>query len=204
MWNWMRERNLKMATKRFKNIHIEPLSKQWATLEKVTFDYQMADGRWVEQKRESYNRGDGAVILLFNKKKKTVILTKQFRMPTYFNGNEDGFMIEACAGMLDKDHPEECIIREVEEETGYCIPKAEKVFELFSTPGAVTEKLYYFIGEYDDSMKVSSGGGLDEENEDIEVLELTFQKALGMMFSGEIEDAKTVILLQYLQNKNLL
>lgn len=191
-------------SKRFKNIQIETLSKQWATLEKVTFDYQMADGRWVEQKRESYNRGDGAVILLFNKKKKTVILTKQFRMPTYFNGNEDGFMIEACAGMLDKDHPEECIIREVEEETGYRIPKAEKVFELFSTPGAVTEKLYYYIGEYEDNMKVSSGGGLDEENEDIEVLELSFQKALDMMFSGEIEDAKTVILLQYLQNKNLL
>lgn len=204
MWNWRRERSLKMATKRFKNIQIETLSKQWATLEKVTFDYKMADGHWVVQKRESYNRGDGAVILLFNKKKKTVILTKQFRMPTYFNGNEDGFMIEACAGMLDKDHPEQCIIREVEEETGYRIPNAEKVFELFSTPGAVTEKLYYYIGEYEDNMKVSSGGGLDEENEDIEVLELSFQKALDMMFSGEIEDAKTVILLQYLQNKNLL
>lgn len=195
---------MKIMTKRFKNIHIETLSKQWATLEKVTFDYQMQDGRWVQQTRESYNRGDGAVILLYNKEKRTVVLTKQIRIPTYFNGNKDGFVIEACAGMLDKDHPEACVIREVEEETGYKIPRAEKVFELFSTPGAVTEKLYYFIGEYSDSMKVSSGGGLDEENEDIEVLELSFEEALEMMFKGEIEDAKTVILLQYIQNKNLL
>lgn len=196
-------RKTKIMTKRFKNIQIETLSKEWATLERVTFDYHISDGRWVQQTRESYNRGDGATILLYNKEKQTVILTKQIRIPTYFNGNEDGFVIEACAGMLDKDHPEECIIREVEEETGYRIPKAEKVFELFSTPGAVTEKLYYFLGAYDDSMKVSAGGGLDEENEDIEVLELPFKKALEMMYSGEIEDAKTVILLQNLIIRNL-
>lgn len=193
-----------MMTNRISNIKIETLSKQWATLEKVTFDYKMMDGRWVQQTRESYNRGNGAVILLFNKENKTVILTKQFRMPTLLNGNKSGFVIEACAGMLDEDHPDECIIREVEEETGYRIPKVEKVFELYSTPGAVTEKLYYYIGEYQASMKVGSGGGLDSESEDIEVLELPFQKALQMMHIGNIEDAKTVILLQYLQNKNLL
>lgn len=193
-----------MMTNRISNIKIETLSKQWATLEKVTFDYKMMDGRWVQQTRESYNRGNGAVILLFNKENKSVILTKQFRMPTLLNGNESGFVIEACAGMLDEDHPDECIIREVEEETGYRIPKVEKVFELYSTPGAVTEKLYYYIGEYQASMKVGSGGGLDSESEDIEVLELPFQKALQMMHIGNIEDAKTVILLQYLQNKNLL
>lgn len=193
-----------MMTNRISNIKIETLSKQWATLEKVTFDYKMMDGRWVQQTRESYNRGNGAVILLFNKENKTVILTKQFRMPTLLNGNKSGFVIEACAGMLDEDHPDECIIREVEEETGYRIPKVEKVFELYSTPGAVTEKLYYYIGEYQASMKVGSGGGLDSESEDIEVLELPFQEALQMMHIGNIEDAKTVILLQYLQNKNLL
>lgn len=205
MWNWKPENNLmRTMTNRVSNIKIETLSKQWATLEKVTFDYQLKDGSWVEQTRESYNRGDGAVILLFNKENRTVILTKQFRIPTLLNGNESGFVIEACAGMLDKDNPEECIIREVEEETGYRIPKVEKVFELYSTPGAVTEKLYYFIGEYQESMKVGSGGGLESENEDIEVMELPFQKAIKMIYSGEIEDAKTVILLQYLQNKNLL
>ena len=191
-------------TNRVTNIKIETLSKQWARLEKVTFDYQMKDGRWVEQTRESYNRGDGAVVLLYNKEKHTVVLTKQFRMPTMLNGNETGFMIEATAGMLDRDNPEACVIREVEEETGYLIPKVEKVFELYSTPGAVTEKLYYFIAEYTDAMKVSSGGGLDSENEDIEILELPFEEALAMMQSGEIEDAKTVILLQYLQNIKLL
>lgn len=205
MWNWKPENNLmRTMTNRVSNIKIETLSKQWATLEKVTFDYQLKDGSWVEQTRESYNRGDGAVILLFNKENRTVILTKQFRIPTLLNGNESGFVIEACAGMLDKDNPEECIIREVEEETGYRIPKVEKVFELYSTPGAVTEKLYYFIGEYQESMKVGSGGGLESENEDIEVMELPFQKAIKMIYSGEIEDAKTVILLLYLQNKNLL
>lgn len=205
MWNWKPENNLmRTMTNRVSNIKIETLSKQWATLEKVTFDYQLKDGSWVEQTRESYNRGDGAVILLFNKENRTVILTKQFRIPTLLNGNESGFVIEACAGMLDKDNPEECIIREVEEETGYRIPKVEKVFELYSTPGAVTEKLYYFIGEYHESMKVGSGGGLESENEDIEVLELSFDRAIQMIYSGEIEDAKTVILLLYLQNKNLL
>lgn len=205
MWNWKPENNLmRTMTNRVSNIKIETLSKQWATLERVTFDYQLKDGSWVEQTRESYNRGDGAVILLFNKENRTVILTKQFRIPTLLNGNESGFVIEACAGMLDKDNPEECIIREVEEETGYRIPKVEKVFELYSTPGAVTEKLYYFIGEYHESMKVGSGGGLESENEDIEVLELSFDRAIQMIYSGEIEDAKTVILLLYLQNKNLL
>ena len=195
---------MKTMTNRVSNIKIETLSKQWAKLEKVTFDYQLKDGRWVEQTRESYNRGDGAVILLYNKENRTVILTKQFRMPTMLNGNDSGFVIEACAGMLDKDDPENCIIREVEEETGYRIPKVEKVFELFSTPGAVTEKLYYFIGEYKPSMKVGSGGGLDSENEDIEVLELSFEKVTDMLYTGEIEDAKTVLLLLYLQNKKLL
>ena len=195
---------MKTMTNRVSNIKIETLSEQWAKLEKVTFDYQLKDGRWVEQTRESYNRGDGAVILLYNKENRTVILTKQFRMPTMLNGNDSGFVIEACAGMLDKDDPENCIIREVEEETGYRIPKVEKVFELFSTPGAVTEKLYYFIGEYKPSMKVGSGGGLDSENEDIEVLELSFEKVTDMLYTGEIKDAKTVLLLLYLQNKKLL
>jgi len=192
-----------MASKKVKNIKTETLSKQWATLEKITFDYQMPDGNWVEQKRESYNRGDGAVILLYNTEQQTVILTKQFRMPTYRNDNTSGFVIEACAGMLDKDAPEACIIREVEEETGYRINHAEKLFELYSSPGAMTEKLHYFIAPYSASMKVNAGGGLDSEQEDIEVLELPFSKAIDMLHSGEIEDAKTAILLLYLQTSKL-
>lgn len=188
---------------RIKNIKTETLSKQWATLEKITFDYQMPDGNWVEQKRESYNRGDGAVILLYNTEQQTVILTKQFRVPTYRNDNTSGFVIEACAGMLDKDAPEACIVREVEEETGYKINHAEKLFELYSSPGAMTEKLHYFIAPYSASMKVNAGGGLDSEQEDIEVLELPFSKAIDMLHSGEIEDAKTAILLLYLQTSKL-
>ncbi|RPD96510.1 NUDIX domain-containing protein [Aureibaculum marinum] len=186
-----------MSNPKVKIKKIINLSNDWYTLDKVNFDYQLKNGSWQNQNRESYDRGDGACILLFNRKKNTVILTKQFRMPSYLNGNKDGMSIEVCAGLLDEDDPITCIKKEAEEETGYQIDKVKQVFKIYSTPGAVTEKIYYFIGEYDDSMKVNEGGGLASESEEIEVLEYDFKTAFEMIKTGEINDAKTVILLQY-------
>tara|TARA_R110002073_G_scaffold279026_1_gene443027 strand:- start:288329 stop:288910 length:582 start_codon:yes stop_codon:yes gene_type:complete len=193
-----------MSNPKVKIKEIQKLSDDWYQLDKVNFDFQLKSGTWKNQNRESYNRGNGACILLYNTKKKTVILTKQFRMPSYLNGNEDGMMIEVCAGLLDENDPITCIINETEEETGYKIKTPTKVFELYSSPGAVTEKIHYFVSQYDDSMKVSEGGGLAEETEEIEVLELDFDKALQMIFENKITDAKTVILLQYAQMNQLL
>lgn len=187
-----------------RNIVTELLSDNWYTLNNITFDYEKEDGTWETQSRETYDRGNGAAILLYNKDKGTVVLTKQFRMPTYLNGNSDGMMIEVCAGLLDGDHPEDCIKKEVEEETGYRVSEVHKVMEAFSSPGAVTEVLFYFIATYEDSMKVSDGGGVDSESENIEVLEMKFEKALNMIKTGEIKDAKSIILLQYAQINGLL
>ena len=182
----------------------EVLSDNWYTLNKVTFDYQKKDDSWITQKREVYDRGNGAAILLYNTKQKTVILTRQFRLPTFINGNATGMMMEVCAGLLDQDTPEQCIIRETEEETGYRIVNVKKVMETYMSPGAVTEILYLFIGEYDQSMKVSDGGGVAHEEENIEVLEMRFEKAYAMIESGEIQDAKSIILLQYAKIQGLL
>ena len=186
-----------MQRKSVRNIQKELLSDNWYSLTKVTFEYLREDGVWETQVREAYDRGNGAVILLYNKEKGTVVLTRQFRMPTYLNGNEDGMMIEACAGILEKGNAEETIKMEVEEETGYKIEKVEKVFESYMSPGSVTEILYFFIGEYNASMKVGEGGGSEEETENIEVLELAFTEALQLMKTGEIKDAKTILLLQW-------
>jgi len=186
-----------VANERVKNIKKTLLSDNWYTLNKFNFDFQTNNGEWVNQEREAYNRGNGAAILLYNKENQTVVLTKQFRMPTYVNGNEDGYMIEVCAGLLDDDNPEDCIRKETEEETGYRITNVKKVFEMYMSPGSVTEKLYFFVAEYDAKMKVSDGGGVESETEDIEVLELPFKESLSMIKSGKIEDAKTIILLQY-------
>ncbi|UFH35427.1 GDP-mannose pyrophosphatase NudK [Flavobacterium acetivorans] len=182
----------------------ELLSDNWYILNKVTFDYQKKDNTWITQKREVYDRGNGAAILLYNSQKKTVILTKQFRLPTYLNGNESGMMIEVCAGLLDEDNPEECIIRETEEETGYRIANIQKVMETYMSPGAVTEILYLFVGEYDQSMKVSEGGGVEHEEENIEVMEMSYDEAYAMIESGQIKDAKTILLLQYAKIKGLI
>lgn len=181
----------------------ELLSDNWYLLNKVTYDYKKDDIAETHI-REVYDRGNGAAILLYNSTQKTVILTRQFRLPTYLNGNKTGMMIEACAGLLDKDHPEQCIIRETEEETGYRIPTVRKVFETYMSPGAVTEILYLFVGEYNQSMKVHEGGGLASEHENIEVLELSFDQAFAMIQSGEIQDAKTIMLLQYAKINNLV
>ena len=175
----------------------ELLSNNWYLLNKVTFDYKMGDQDSETQVREVYDRGNGAVILLYNSNNKTVVLTKQFRLPTYLNGNTSGMVIEACAGLLDAENPEECIIRETEEETGYRLSSVKKVFQSYMSPGSVTEILHFFIGEYQPNMKVSDGGGLAEEHENIEVLEYPFQEAYQMITSGEIIDSKTIMLLQY-------
>ena len=185
-------------------IKTEVLSDNWYTLNKVTFTVRKKDGTIETQSREAYDRGNGAVILLYNLSSGNVILTRQFRLPTYINGNTTGMMIEACAGLLDNDQPEECIKRETEEETGYKISRVEKILEAYMSPGSVTEILHFFIAEYSDDMKITDGGGLEEEGENIEVLELPFEKALQMIDSGEIRDAKTIMLLQHLRIKHIL
>ncbi|PXY43433.1 NUDIX domain-containing protein [Flavobacterium hydrophilum] len=180
------------------------LSDNWYVLNKVTFNYKKENQPVESHIREVYDRGNGAGILLYNSSKKTVILTRQFRLPTYLNGNKTGMMIEVCAGLLDKDNAENAIIRETEEETGFRLSKVQKVIETYMSPGSVTEILYLFVGEYDESMKVSEGGGLDAEQENIEVLEFTFNEAYAMIESGEITDAKTIMLLQHAKIKELI
>lgn len=189
------------------NVQIEKteiLSDNWYILKKVTFSIQKKDGSFQQQSREAYDRGNGAAILLYDKSTGNVILTRQFRLPSFLNGNETGMMIEVCAGLLDNDNPEDCIKRETEEETGYEVSHVEKIFEAYMSPGAVTEILHFFIGEYSKEMKINDGGGLDDEGEDIEVLELSFDEALKMIETGAIKDAKTIMLLQYVRLKNIL
>ncbi|WP_172278599.1 GDP-mannose pyrophosphatase NudK [Chryseobacterium sp. LAM-KRS1] len=193
-----------MQNNKVKIIKTEILSDNWYTLKKVTYEKTKNDGSVEIQSREAYDRGNGATILLYNKNTNTVILTKQFRLPTFINGNSTGMLIEACAGLLDDDNPEDCIRRETEEETGYQISRVEKVFESYMSPGSVTEILHFFIAEYSKEMKIADGGGLEEEGEDIEVLELSFGEVLQMIDNGEIKDAKTIMLLQYLRVKNIL
>lgn len=180
------------------------LSDNWYTLKKITYEQTLSNDCVQIHEREAYDRGNGATILLYNCGLRKVILTRQFRLPTYINGNADGMLIEACAGLLDLDNPESCIRRETEEETGYRIDKVQKVFEAYMSPGSVTELLHFFIGEYTPAMKVSSGGGLLHEQENIEVLEIDFDEALQMMYDGRIRDGKTILLLQYLQLNSYL
>lgn len=189
------------------------LSDNWYTLKKFTFDYQSANGQWETQEREVYDRGNGAAILLYNKQQRTIVLTRQFRLPTYVNRNESGMLIEVCAGLLDlsekdgqtsEESAEACIKRETEEETGYQIQQVEKAFEAYMSPGSVSEILYFFTGEYAAEMKAHEGGGIASEQENIEVLELGFEEALQMVREGSIKDAKTIMLLQYAQINKLL
>ncbi|AZI26080.1 GDP-mannose pyrophosphatase NudK [Pedobacter sp. G11] len=193
-----------MNNENIKILSTEILSDNWYTLNKITFEYHKKDGTVETQNREAYDRGNGATILLYNKENQTVILTRQFRLPTYLNGNASGMLIETCAGLLDKDNPETAIKRETEEETGYKIKDVQKVFEAYMSPGSVTEILYFFTAEYSKDMKVSEGGGHHEEQENIEVLELPFQSALEMIKTGEIKDGKTIMLLQYAQINGLV
>lgn len=177
----------------------ETLSDNKYPLKKVTFNRRTTGGEQQTQESEVYDMGNAATILLYHVKNKTVILTRQFRIPTYLNGNPTGMLIEACAGKMDDESPEECVRRETEEETGYKAENIQKIFEVYMSAGSVTEMLHFFTGTYSDEKKVSEGGGLKDEQEDIEVLEIPFEKALAMIYNGEIKDAKTIMLLQYAQ-----
>jgi nudix-type nucleoside diphosphatase (YffH/AdpP family) len=192
----IRNQEMSMAEDRIRIHKVETLSHDWFLLQKTTFDYRRSDGSWQRQTRETYDRGHGATILLYNRERRTVVLVRQFRFPTWGEGH-DGFLIEAAAGLLDRASPEERIKAEVEEETGYRVSEVRKVFEAFMSPGSVTERLYFFVAEYDPASRIGAGGGIAEEGEDIEVLELDMDLATQMMADGRIADGKTIMLLQY-------
>jgi nudix-type nucleoside diphosphatase (YffH/AdpP family) len=179
---------------RIKDVRV--LSQNHYTLKTTTFEWRRGNGEWQTQHRETYDRGNGATLLPYNLKARTVVLVRQFRYPAYVNGHDD-LVIEAAAGLLDNLSPELRIRAEAEEETGYRLGSIRKVFEAFMSPGSVTEKLHFFVAEYDPSMRIGSGGGLPSEGEDIEVLELAIDQALAMIGDGRIADAKTIMLLQY-------
>lgn len=182
---------------------VETLSDDWYTLKKTTFEYQRKDGTWQAQSRETYDRGNGATILLYNREQHTVILTRQFRFPAYVN-HHSGMLIETCAGLLDQNDPETCIRRETEEETGYRVGTIRKIFEAFMSPGSVTERLFFYVAEYHPDLKIADGGGLLSDGEDIDILELNLDTALQMIESGDIMDGKTIMLLQYAKLARLM
>ncbi|NUU68643.1 GDP-mannose pyrophosphatase NudK [Enterobacteriaceae bacterium BIT-l23] len=173
------------------------LSENYFVLRNITYNLTRGSGEVVRHKREVYDRGNGATILLYNRERRSVVLTRQFRVATWVNGNADGMLIESCAGLLDADAPEACARKEAIEETGFEVGEVTKLFELYMSPGGVTELIHFFMAEYSEAARVNAGGGVDDE--DIDVLELPFEKALAMVRSGEIRDGKTVILLQHLQ-----
>ncbi|MCM2415945.1 NUDIX domain-containing protein [Streptomyces sp. RKAG290] len=176
---------------------VEVLSCDWYVLRRTTFDYQHSDGHRSQEQRETYDRGDGATILLHHTERRTVLLTRQFRLPAYVNGHRDGMLIETAAGLLDGDAPEEAIRREAAEETGHTIGTPEPVFAVYMSPGSVTERLYFFAAPYDSATPTADGYGVAAEGEDITTVELPFDEALAMIRSGEIADAKTIMLLQW-------
>ncbi|MBP6547037.1 MAG: NUDIX domain-containing protein [Phenylobacterium sp.] len=180
-----------------RNLAFHTLSDEWATLKRVTFDYQRRDGTWERQVRQTYDRGDGAVILPYDPDRGTVLLTKQFRIPAYVTGHQEP-LIEAAAGLLDADDPETAIKREAEEELGYRFSAVTPVFKVYMSPGSVTEQLSFFTARYSPADKVGAGGGHADEGEDIEVLEVTLDEALQMVRDGVIVDAKTIMLIQHL------
>ena len=180
---------------RIRNLKEELLSDNWYVLRKYSYEYQRHDGTWQEQHRESYDRGNGACVLLYNLDRRSVVLTRQFRLPAYMNGTADGMLIEVAAGLLDDASPAERVKLEAEEETGYRVEQVEPVFAPYMSPGAVTEKVHCFTARYDDSTIVSDGGGLVQEGEDIEVIEVAFDEALKMAYDGRIADGKTIMLL---------
>lgn len=177
-------------------LEVRILSDDWYLLKKTRFALLRRDGTWQEMTRETYDRGNGATLLLYNRERRSVVLTRQFRYPAYVNGHS-GMLIETAAGLLDKASPEERIRAEVEEETGFRIGELKRVFEAFMSPGSVTERLYFFVASYEKCSRTHEGGGNAEEGEDIEVLELPFDEACKAIQSGLIQDGKTIMLLQY-------
>jgi len=193
----MPEENAQISLSQRVRVHTEQvLSDDWYLLKKTTFDFLRSDGTWQRQSRETYDRGNGATILLYNRARRTVILTRQFRYPAFVNGYSN-LLIETPAGLLDQHSPEEAIRKETMEETGYQIHEVKKVFEAFMSPGSVTEKLYFFVAEYDAAARREDGGGVLHEGEDIETIEMKLDDALGKIQTGEIRDGKTIMLLQY-------
>jgi nudix-type nucleoside diphosphatase (YffH/AdpP family) len=187
-----------VKTDRINVKHRELLSNQWAQLEDVEFDYLRSDGVWQTQRREIYHRGHGAAILLYNLDSQSIVLTRQFRFPAWVIDG-DGFLLEVPAGVIEADNPYETIREETEQETGFLIGNPTLLFKAFASPGSVTEQLYYFTAPYDTARRAGTGGGLEEEGEDIEVLEIDFVKAVELIRIGKIVDAKTIILIQYAQ-----
>ncbi|MBG0827397.1 NUDIX domain-containing protein [Planomonospora sp. ID67723] len=176
---------------------VELLSSSWYVLRKTRFDYRRSDGSWSVEERETYDRGNGATVLLYDAERETVLLTRQFRYPVYVNGHPDGMLLETAAGLLDDDDPETAIRREAAEETGYDIGEVQHVFDVYMSPGSITERVHFFAAPYDADSRTSRGGGVAGEGEDIEVVELPFAKALEMIGTGEIADGKTIMLLQW-------
>ncbi|HCN84260.1 MAG TPA: GDP-mannose pyrophosphatase [Sphingobacteriaceae bacterium] len=189
---------------RIRILSTEILSQTKYRLEKVTYTFSGHDGKERVQKREVYQRGSSAAILLYDSNRKTILLGSQIRLPAYLN-NDSPQLLEACAGMIEKDEsPEQCILREAEEEMGYRISEIEKIAEAYTSPGAIIEYTYFFLGKYSPDMKISEGGGKEEEGEDIAILELTYDEAKHKLDAGKIRDAKTVILLQYAILKGII
>ena len=173
------------------------LSENWFVLRNYTYEITDRHGEVIRHKREVYDRGNGATILLYNREKNSVVLTRQFRIATYVNGNDSGMLIEACAGLLDDDSPEDCIRKEAIEETGYAVGEVEKLYACYMSPGGVTELIHFFAAEYNESLRDNAGGGVEDES--IDVLELRFPDALAMVAEGRIRDGKTIMLLQHAQ-----
>ena len=176
---------------------VEVLAAAWHVLRRTTFDYRHADGTWSREQRETYDRGNGATILLYDAGRGTVLLARQFRYPVYVNGHPDGMLIEAAAGLLDDDDPETAIRRETAEELGVAVGDVEHVFDVWMSPGSVTERLHFYAAPYSPSARTADGGGLADDGEDITVVELPFADALEMSYDGRIADAKTIMLLQW-------
>jgi nudix-type nucleoside diphosphatase (YffH/AdpP family) len=191
------------VNERVRLVGVETLSDDWATLNKTTFEWRRGDGSWRREARETYDRGDGATILLHDPEAGTVLLTRQFRLPAFVNGHPDGMLIEAPAGLLDAEDAETAIRREAEEETGVRVGEVRRLFEVFMSPGSVTERIAFFTAPYSHADRVGTGGGLAHDGEDIEVLELPLARALAMAGSGEIADGKTIMLLQWARIEGL-
>ena len=176
---------------------VELLAAAWHVLRRTTLQRRRRDGQWVTEQRETYDRGNGATLLPYDAERRTVLLSRQFRYPVYVNGHPDGMLLETAAGLLDDDSPEDAVRREVEEELGITVGEVEHVFDVFMSPGSVTERLHFYAAPYRPADRTGAGGGLEDEGEDIEVVELPFDEALAMVDDGRIADAKTIMLLQW-------